>query len=199
MLAGMSTFSDDTWLYEEVTLEGLDRPGCELPAVELYGCTIRGARLGGAILRRWVFEDCIFEDCDLSNAVLTECAFQGCSFTGCRLVGIDWRVVSPLTFEVSFEACALSYGVFAGMNLTNLKCADSDCVEVDFTEADLRKSAFPGTKLGGAIFAQTRLEHADLSQAIDDAVDPIQNRVRGARFSMEAAIRLAERFGIQIH
>lgn len=194
----MASFSDKKWLYEEATICDLDRPGQELAAVELYGCTLRNARLGGATLRRWVFEDCRFEDCDLSNAVLSGCVFQRCVFQGCRLVGVDWREASPLSFEAEFCECALGLSNFAGMALVGLQVVRCDCTEADFTEADLRDAAFSGTKLGGALFEQTRLEGADLSEASGDAVDPRQNRVRGAKFSVEAAIRLAERFGITV-
>ena len=194
----MASFSTEKWLYEEVTVFDLECPGQELAAVEFYGCTLRSARLGGATLRRWVFEDCRFEDCDLSNAVLTGCVFQRCVFQGCRLVGVDWREASPLTFEAEFCECALGLSNFAGMGLVGLQLVRCDCTEADFTEADLRDAAFPGTKLAGALFEQTRLEGADLSQAFGDAVDPLQNRVKGAKFSVEAAIRLAGRFGITV-
>jgi len=194
----MTTFSDDQWLYEEADITGLDRPGAELAAVELYGCTIRGAKLGEATLRRWVFEACTFTDCDLSNAVFAECTFQGCKFEGCRLIGVDWRAASPLTFDVTFHGCTMTYGVFTGLNLADLECIECDCAEVDFTEADLRRSRFAGTTLRGAIFSQTRLEQADLSRALEDFVDPLENRVAGAKFSMAATIRLAGRFGISV-
>ncbi len=192
----MMPFSDDKWLYESVTITGLDRPGQELPAVEIYDSTLRAARLGGATLRRWIFEDCRFEECDLSNAVLSECTFQRCTFQGCRLVGVDWRTVSPLSFNVEFHECTLSLSNFSGLSLVGLKCVDSDCSEVDFTEADLRQAAFGGTSLRGAIFQQTRLEDADFSFAHDEDIDPLNNRVTGLKLSIAGAIRIAERFGI---
>ena len=118
----MASFSDDQWLYEEVALEGLDRPGQVLGTAELYHCTVRAARLGGATLRRWVFEDCRFEDCDLSNAILTGCTFQRCVFEGCRLVGSDWRGISTMTTAVTFRSCDLTYSVFEGVVLPVLRC-----------------------------------------------------------------------------
>ena len=194
----MTSFSDKQWLYEDTTIEDLDRPEQVLGTVEVYRCTIRAARLGGATLRRWVFEDCRFEDCDLSNAVLRGCVFQRCVFEGCRLVGSDWRGLSTMTASLTCKSCALTYGVFEGVGLSQLQCIDSDCSEADFTEANLRGAAFPETRLEGAIFARTCLEDADLSRALGDEVDPLQNDVEGVRFSVQAAIRLAARWGIKV-
>ena len=194
----MNEFSDDTWLYEGGILTQLERPDRELAAVEVYDCTIRAARLGRATLRRWVFEDCRFEDCDLSNARLDECVFQRCVFSGCRLIGIDWRLVSKLSFDASFQECNLSLSNFSELSLVGFEFTQSDCSEVDFSKSDLSRARFASTVLTGAIFAQTQLEEADLSQAIDTRIDPLNNRVVGARFSVEAAVHLAESFGLSI-
>ena len=194
----MQLFSDDQWLYEDTTLTGLDRPGADLAAVEVYGCIVRGAKLGEATLRRWVFEECTFVDCDLSNTTFAECTFQGCRFEGCRLIGVDWRTVASLNFDVRFERCNLSYGLFGAMNLQDLQCLDSECTEADFAQTDLRRACFAGSSLRGAIFASTRLEGADLSRATDDAIDPRENAVAGAQFSTAAAVRLAHLFGITV-
>jgi fluoroquinolone resistance protein len=194
----MKVFSDDDWLYESTTVTGLDRPGQELPAVEFYESTLRAARLGSATLRRWLFEDCHFEACDLSNATLSQCTFQRCTFHGCRLVGVDWRQVSALSFNVEFHECSLSLSNFSGMSLMGLNCVDSDLSEVDFTEADLRNATFGGSELAGAIFQQTRLENTDLSFARNEEIDPLNNRITGLKLSMAGAIRLVERLGVTV-
>jgi fluoroquinolone resistance protein len=192
------TFDSADWLYEDVCLHGLEQPGQELAPVELYRSEVRGARLGGATLRRWVFEDCKLVDCDLSNANLVGCAFQRVTFVGCRLVGVDWRVVEPLLLQVGFEECTLSLSNFAGVPLRSTRLTDCSATEVDFTRADLRSSIWHGTRLDGALFAATRLEGADLSEAVHGDIDPASNKVAGAVFSVEAALRFVRSFGIVV-
>ena len=194
----MTPFSDAAWLYEDTTLIELNRPHVQLPPVECYNTEIRGAKLGGTILKRWIFEDCRFTHCDLSNVELDEVALQNCYFEDCRLIGIDWRRAKSLNFRVNFMQCQLSLSNFSGMQLTGLQFTHSDCRDVDFTQTDLENTNFEDTHLHGALFDRTRFNSADLSRAHGVFIDPTMNSVKGLKLSVEAALSMARRTGIEI-
>ena len=58
-------------------------------------------------------------------------------------------------------------------------------IEVDFTEAVLNGAIFDNCDLSRAIFAQTDLEKADFTTALNFNIDPEQNRIKKARFSKD--------------
>jgi uncharacterized protein YjbI with pentapeptide repeats len=76
--------------------------------------------------------------------------------------------------------------------------ADCSLREADFTEAELCGAVFCRCDLERALFSQTNLEGADFTSALRFSIDPGQNRVRKARFSLEGLPGLLGQYGIQI-
>jgi uncharacterized protein YjbI with pentapeptide repeats len=70
--------------------------------------------------------------------------------------------------------------------------------EVDFTESDLRNTILDQCNLLSATFDHTNLERANLSSAINYSIDPENNRVQGARFSLSSVAGLLNRYNIVI-
>ena len=67
---------------------------------------------------------------------------------------------------------------------------DCSAVEVDFREADLSRADFSGTDLSNSLFSKTDLSGADFSQARNYHLDPGQNKLKGAKFSLPEAMSL---------
>jgi uncharacterized protein YjbI with pentapeptide repeats len=67
-----------------------------------------------------------------------------------------------------------------------------ECVakNVDFRETNLSQAIFSGTDLSESLFSNTDLSGADLSLARNYIIDPIQNNVKQARFSLPEAMSL---------
>jgi uncharacterized protein YjbI with pentapeptide repeats len=63
-------------------------------------------------------------------------------------------------------------------------------LDVDFREADLSQADFAGTDLSDSMFVNTDLTEADLSRARNYHIDPSQNVLRQARFSLPEAMSL---------
>ena len=57
--------------------------------------------------------------------------------------------------------------------------------EVDFTETDIGESVFDRCDLTGSIFQNTVLEKSDFTTAYGYALDPEQNKIKKALFSLE--------------
>jgi len=70
--------------------------------------------------------------------------------------------------------------------------------ETDFTEADLTNAVFENCDLKGAVFENTMLEKADFRTAFNYAINPEINKIRKAKFSMPAVMRLLDKYDILI-
>ena len=71
-------------------------------------------------------------------------------------------------------------------------------MEVDFTASDLSAALFDNCDLQGATFEGTNLEKADFRTAYNYTIDPVQNRLRKARFSQSGIAGLLRNFDIEI-
>ncbi len=69
-------------------------------------------------------------------------------------------------------------------------------MDVDFRETDLAQANFKGTDLADSLFVATDLTEADLSQARNYRIDPSQNIVKKAKFSLPEAMSLL--YGLDI-
>ena len=63
-------------------------------------------------------------------------------------------------------------------------------MDVDFRECDLSQADFAGTDLADSLFLATNLTQADFSRARNYQIDPSQNIVDEAKFSLPEAMSL---------
>jgi uncharacterized protein YjbI with pentapeptide repeats len=69
---------------------------------------------------------------------------------------------------------------------------------VDFSYADLSASNFDFCDLQGAIFDSTNLDRSDFRTAYNFTIDPENNRVKKARFSLNSVIGLLDKYDLII-
>ena len=94
------------------------------------------------------------------------------------------------------DSCAISS--FFGLNLRSATIERCSAKETDFGEADLQGAVCRRTDFSGARFHGTNLERADLREAVNYAIDPRANKVKGARFSLPEAVALLRGLDIVI-
>jgi len=82
------------------------------------------------------------------------------------------------------------------LKLRRIQIQDCVAVDVDFREADLSQADFSGTDLSDSLFLVTDLTQADLSRARNYRIDPSQNVVKKAKFSLPEAMSLL--YGLDI-
>jgi uncharacterized protein YjbI with pentapeptide repeats len=70
--------------------------------------------------------------------------------------------------------------------------------ETDFTETDLSASLFDNCDLQRAIFHKTMLEKTDFCTSFHFSIDPENNRIKKARFSIIGVVGLLDKYGIEI-
>ena len=167
----------------------------QLVEKEFYKCEFENCTFIESNVSKCVFEDCIFVRCDLTMAKPQHTAYRGVVFRDCKLMGINWSECSP-GLDVAFEHCVLSFSSFVGLSLPKTRFIDCTAKEVSFIETDLKQADFRGTNLAGSRFFHVDLTKADLSEAVDYYVQPMENTITKARFSVQAAVALAESFGV---
>ena len=69
---------------------------------------------------------------------------------------------------------------------------------MDFAESDLTGSIFDNCDLARAIFDNTNLVKADFRSAYNFSIDPDNNRIKKAKFSMVGAVGLLVKYDIEI-
>ena len=160
------------------------------------------------------FTDCVFSQCTFETVILNNCRFLNCLFVECnlnlvklpgssfpatrfeksKLMGVDWTQAtwSKSGFDslVRFLECVISHSTFIGLELKRIRITNCIANEVDFRNANLSNADFTGTDLARSIFGSTNLTEADLSQARNYTIDPSNNILKQAKFSMPEAMAL---------
>ena len=160
-------------------------------------CSFMKCDFKGTQLARARFIGCSFASSDLSNVPLANARVRDATFEGCKLLGIQWVQLDDLV-NPSFKECNLSYSNFVGLKLK--KTAFFNCIlrETDFSQADLSESDLRESDFLNARFQNTSLLKADLRGALNYLIDPIANKVRGARFTFPEAQGLLAGLGVVI-
>ena len=183
-------------------------------AQEYFDQTFDKVHLGPDEIISGKFTDCVFSQCSYETAILNNCRCSNCLFLECnlnlvklpgssfpatrfeksKLMGIDWTQATWSTSGfyslVCFLECVISHSTFIGLELKRIQITNCIANEVDFRDADLSNADFTGTDLAGSIFGNTNLTEADLSQARNYMVDPSNNILKQAKFSMPEAMAL---------
>ena len=75
---------------------------------------------------------------------------------------------------------------------------DSKLLEVDFAECDLTSSVFDNCDLSRATFDSTIIEITDLRTSFNFSIDPENNRIKKALFSLSEIGGLLNKYDIEI-
>lgn len=145
-----------------------------------------------------VFTDCIFEDCNLSLADVSSAGFQNITFKHCKLSGVNFSKSIDFLFEVHFEYCILDNAVFYKKKNKKARFSDCSMVETDFTECDLTDAKFINCNLNRAFFSRTILKGADLRTSYNFIIDPDDNQLKKAQFSVHGLPGLLSKYDIKI-
>ena len=161
---------------------------------EFHDCTFDRCSFVETTFQSCRFVNCVFQHCDLSLVQVPDCSFAATRFESSKVIGVNWTrahwPVTKLWGSICFSRCAISHSTFIGLNLGRIQIQDCVAVNVDFRETDLSRANFAGTDLSDSLFLSTDLTKADLSQARTYWIDPSQNIVKKARFSLPEAMSL---------
>lgn len=143
------------------------------------------------------FIDCVFKSCDLSNVQIRNARFLSPRFENCKLIGLDWPQLDDF-LNPHFDACMMSFSNFTGLKLKKTSIKNCILHDADFLQSDFSESIFSGSDLLNARFEETNISKSNFMGAINYQINPITNRVKGAKFSLSEAIGLLTGFDIII-
>lgn len=180
------------------TYSGIDFKAAGLPAIEFEQCT---------------FIDCLFSFCDLSNVKFIECTFNGCNlspadlynvifrnvvFENSKLLGLPFSKCDAHGFQAVFKHCNLEMCDFSSRQMKHTEFHTCKLNNADFTSTNLQLSKFYNCDLSACKFDKTNLEKSDFTGSYNIIIDPILNKVKGAKIPAAELPGLLLPFGIEV-
>ncbi len=148
------------------------------------------------------FIDCNFKSCNLSNARFKNCSLSEVAFQESKLIGINWTEIKwpliNLISPIKFQDCNISHSSFYQLCLKEIAIEECKAHDVDFRGGDFSNGSFVKTDLNSSLFMRTKLQACDFTEAINYAIDPNENNIRKAKFSIPEVVNLLHNFGIKI-
>lgn len=182
--------------------QGLSDIAQEWQEVEFEDCEFLDCHFSESTFRKCKFIECRFVRCNLSVVKVPQCQFNAVVFEECKLVGIDWtRAAWPrLSFAApfSFKQCILNDSSFLGLSLDEIVIEECKAHDVDFREGSFNRANFTYTDFSHSLFGRTQLADADFSEATNYDIDIFNNKIKGAKFSCDEAIRLLNCLDIEL-
>jgi len=170
-----------------------------LVEAEYEACTFLNCDFSNADFSNYVFFECEFKNCNLSLTLVGNTAFRDVKFIDCKLVGVRFDAANDWLFSVRFENCLLNYASFYKKNMKKTVFKSCNIEEADFSEAVLTEAVFADANLARAVFFQTNLEKANFTTAKNyHLINPAENYLKKAKFSMHGVLGLLAPFGIEI-
>ncbi|NOS90821.1 MAG: pentapeptide repeat-containing protein [Cyclobacteriaceae bacterium] len=169
-----------------------------LPKGEYENCTFTNCDLSNTDLADIKFVDCSFTGCNLSLAKLVNSAWRSVAFKDCKMLGLHFEKCHELGFSVSFQNCNVSQSSFYQVKLKKTIFQKSQLHEVDFAECDLTGASFDQCDLLQALFENTILEKTDFRTAFHFSIDPSNNRMKKARFTLSGLPGLLSKYDIDV-
>ena len=169
-----------------------------VPAAEYDNCSFTHCDFASADLSGYIFNECQFKDCNLSNVRLDQTSFRQSEFINCKILGTHFDRCEPLLLSFTFKNCLLNYTSFYHLDLKNTLFSDCSLQETDFSECNLSGASFKECNLLDTVFDRTNIEKADFRSAFNYRIDPNNNKIKKARFSVAGLGGLLTTYQIDI-
>jgi len=131
-------------------------------------------------------------------AKLAASQMKSAIFSRCKILGVNFGDCSDSLFSVSFDSSILDFASFAGKKMLKTSFKNSSLRNADFSECDLSGSLFMNCDLDNAVFNKTILKEADFRTAINFNIDPENNNIRKAKFSLNGLAGLLNKYNLTI-
>jgi len=185
-------------IFDSEIFENVDYTSARLATGIYESCIFRACSFNSSDLSDVSFSDCQFHSCDISLAQLHNAVFKDVKFISCKLLGLHFDDCNKLFFSVDFEECNLNLASFSKLKIKGRQFQNCSLNDTDFARADLTGTKFYNCDMRGAIFESTILEKSDLSTSFNFLIDPENNRLKKARFSLQGIPGLLGKYDIVI-
>ena len=170
----------------------------QIPIAEYDNCVFINCDFSSGDLSGYIFNECSFKDCNLSNVRLDQTSFRTCEFKSCKILGTHFNNCEPLLLSFTFVHCLLNFCSFYKLDLKGTQFSDCSLQEADFSECNLSQASFDNCNLIDTVFDRTNLGKADFRTAFNYRIDPNNNTIKKAKFSVAGLGGLLTTYQIDI-
>lgn len=156
-------------------------------------CSFVDADLSGA-----QFDSCAFSACNLSNPRIDKARFIDIDFSLCKLAGLAFYRCSQGVFDLRFSGCHITSCNFSDVRMKGCGFKGCEIKECWFQDSFLVEADFSGSTFLDTLFHGCDLQKASFLGSHGYSIDPRNNKVRKARFSLPEVLSLLEGFEIVI-
>ncbi len=187
-----------TEFYETTLFSSIDFKSFDMTDVTFEECRFSGCSFDEVLLASTNFTDCSFNQCSFVLTKFDNTALHDVHFKECKLVGIDFTYCNEFLFALEFTESILDNIFLANRKMkktgfTKCTIAESDFRYVDFSEANFSKTTFRNV-----LFRSCNLQKADFRTAEGYLIDPEQNSLKNALFTLPEAQSFLGFLGIKI-
>jgi uncharacterized protein YjbI with pentapeptide repeats len=161
-------------------------------------CTFINCNFSETAFKNCKFRYCQFINCNLSLITVVCCNFLNVKFNDCKIIGVNWTYSEALCSPIIFSKCNISQSNFLGLNLKSISITECVAREDDFRECDLSKAILTMNDFKNTLFCNTNLIKADFTSSTNYAINVLNNKIQGAKFSLPDVISLLSGIGIEI-
>lgn len=165
---------------------------------EFEKCTFNKLDLSGVSFVKSNFINCWFTDCNLAKANVGFTKFDEVAFTKCNLAQIDFGHCNAFGFSVSFQSCNLDFTVFLNRNLKKTHFDACSLKEAHFLKCDMVGAVFNECDLELAKFGENNLSQADFTSSYNLRLNPEDNKLKKAKFSLHHLPGLLSKYDLVI-
>ena len=194
----LHTTSMNAAYFEDQVYESTSHESAQLLPGTYERCRFLQCNFSESDLSDYRFLECEFHHCNLDRVVLINTSLSEVKFIDCKMMGISFEHCHRVMFTPYFENCLLNFSNFFERKMPGIVFKDCNLTEVDFTAAILSEAVFTGCDFTNARFDRTVLTKTDFRGAFNFSIDPENNDVRKAKFSLATVQGLLQKYGILI-
>lgn len=186
----------DEQYYEEEIFNSINKPGNEFSGKEFEQCTFENCDFSECNFSRSKFSDCCFVNCNLSMIKIQDASMKTVDFDQCKISGVDFSECNDFIFEVGFNKSILDFANFSSLDMKYTKFVDCHIHDANFNQCNLESSSFNNCDLKGAIFERTILVKCNFSSSYNYIINPNNNNLKKALFSLSGLPGLLTQYNI---
>lgn len=190
-------FSDHTE-YEHEVFENTNLSDSRVIGRTFYKCRFENCTFSEADFSTTVFESCTFINSSLILLNFTETRLHHVSFQGCKLMGINFTLCDTFVIDFSFKGCRIEGCNFSELKVPKTVLTESLLIETDFVNADFSGADFTLSDFRECLFNNTNLTSSTFVNARGYKINPLNNSVKKAKFSLPEAAVLLEALEVVI-
>ena len=182
----------------EQNIESLEFEPDSIKEKSFASCTFTTCKFEKTNLTDTDFEDCTFKNCELTICNLNATTLSDCTFEDCRLMGLDFSSINSLCFSPTFTSTMLDSCIFFKNRLKKINFTECTLRNCDFSSCSLIEMSFTQTRFQNTSFNENDMNKSDFTTASGYEINPYNNKVKGAYFSMPEVVSFLHFLGIKI-